>query len=159
MGSLDTFGSVELVALLPLVLPAWIVLLLLARGLNQFEVGMEIAAARGVNVTRLEVAGILCGALAVSAVVSLCGPIGFVGLIIPHLTRLLTGRDHRVLLPAAALLGGAFLIVCDFLTTLAPAWYSAIAGRSATTARLPIGVMTALIGTPIFLTLLCTRRR
>lgn len=159
MGSLDTFGAVEIRALVPIVVPAWLILLCLSRGLNQFEVGAEIAATRGVNVNRLEVVGIVVGALAVAAIVSMCGPIGFVGLIIPHLTRLLTGRDHRVLLPAAALLGAAFLITCDFLTTMAPAWYGALAGRETTTARLPIGVMTAILGTPIFLVMLCTRRK
>ncbi|HRX85813.1 MAG TPA: iron ABC transporter permease, partial [Phycisphaerae bacterium] len=151
MGSLDTFGGVELTALLPIVVPAWIIMLLLARGLNQFAVGAEIAATRGVNVARLEVIGILVGSLAVAAVVSLCGPIGFVGLIIPHLARLINGGDHRALLPTAALLGGVFLIVCDFLTTLLPMGYAALSGREVTVARLPIGVMTALIGTPVFL--------
>ncbi|MCB9851019.1 MAG: iron ABC transporter permease [Phycisphaerales bacterium] len=159
MGSLDTFGGVELTALLPIVVPAWVVMLLLARGLNQFAVGADIAASRGVHVVRLEFLGIVVSSLAVSAVVSLCGPIGFVGLIIPHLTKLVTGSDHRVLLPASALLGAVFLVVCDFLTTLAPGWYGAIVGQEVTTARLPIGVMTALIGTPVFLIMLCTRRR
>ena len=159
MGSLDTFGAVEIKALLPVVIPAWVILLCLGRALNQFELGAEVAATRGVNVARLEIVGIVAGALAVAAVVSMCGPIGFVGLIIPHLTRLLTGRDHRILLPATALLGAAFLIACDFLTTLAPAWYGAVAGRETTTARLPIGVMTAILGTPIFLVMLCARRR
>jgi iron complex transport system permease protein len=159
MGSLDTFGGVELTALLPIVVPAWLILLLLARSLNQFVVGSQIAQTRGVHVVRLEIAGTLVGSLAVAAVVSMCGPIGFVGLIIPHLTRLVTGGDHRALLPATALLGAVFLIVCDFLTALLPIWYGDFTGRMVTTARLPIGVMTALIGTPVFLTLLCTRRR
>jgi iron complex transport system permease protein len=159
MGNLDTFGGVELTALLPIVAPAWIVLLLLARGLNQYELGSDLAATRGVNVLRLELIGIIAASLAVAAVVSVCGPIGFVGLIIPHLTRILLGRDHRILLPAAALLGATFLIICDFLTTLLPSWYGALAGSATTTARLPIGVMTALIGTPVFLLLLCTRRK
>lgn len=159
MGSLDTFGTVELVALLPIVVPAWLIMLLLARGLNQFALGSEIAATRGVSVVRLEVVGILAGSLAVAAVVSMCGPIGFVGLIIPHVVRLVTGGDHRVLLPATALAGAVFLIVCDFLTALAPAWYGALTGNDVTSAQLPIGVMTALIGTPVFLVLLCTRRR
>jgi iron complex transport system permease protein len=158
MGSLDTFGAVDLKALFPLVFPLWIVMLALARGLNQFDVGAEIAATRGVNVRRLEVVGIVGGSLAVAAVVSMCGPIGFVGLIIPHLIRLGAGRDHRIVLPASMLLGAAFLIVCDFLTALVPGWYSAIAGRQVGAAQIPIGVMTAIIGTPIFLTLLTTRR-
>jgi len=159
MGSLDTYGGVELSALLPIVAPACVVLLLLARGLNQYAVDAEIAATRGVNVVRLEITGIVVASLAVAAVVSMCGPIGFVGLVIPHLTRLASGSDHRVLLPATALLGAVFLIACDFLSTLLPVAYGALAGREVTTARLPIGVMTALVGTPVFLGLLCARRR
>ena len=158
MGSLDTFGAVELKALLPLVVPAWLILLGAARGLNQFAMGTELAVTRGVNVARLEIVVILVASLAVAGVVSMCGPIGFVGLIVPHLTRLVVGKDHRIVLPASALLGGSFLIACDFLTTLAPAWYGALAGRGTTTAQLPIGVMTAVVGTPIFLALLCTKR-
>jgi iron complex transport system permease protein len=149
----------EIRALLPLVVPAWLVLLGLARRLNQFEVGEDIAATRGVNVARLQTVGILAAAVAVAAVVSVCGPIGFVGLIIPHLARLGVGGDHRVLLPASAMLGGVFLIGCDFLTTLIPGWYGAVMDRSTTAAQLPIGVMTAIIGTPVFLIMLCTRLR
>ena len=159
MGSLDTVFLHELAALLPIVVPAVIILHLQVGKLNQYEVGAEIAATRGVHVVRLQVISVLVGSLAVAAVVSMCGPIGFVGLIIPHLTRLVVGRDHRILLPAATILGAAFLIVCDFLTTLAPAWYGAIAGREATAAQLPIGVMTAVLGTPVFLILLCSRIR
>ncbi len=89
MGSLDTFGGVEIKTLLPFVVPAWAIQLLMARSLNQFSVGSELAMSRGVNVLRTEILGILASSLAVAAVVSLCGPIGFVGLIIPHLCRLL----------------------------------------------------------------------
>lgn len=158
MGSLDTFGAVEIRALLPIVVPAWIALLLMARALNQFALGSQIATTRGVNVARLEVGGLVVGSIGVAAVVSMCGPIGFVGLIIPHLTRLIVGADHRILLPATALLGASFLICCDFLTTLAPGWYGSLTGNAVTSAPLPIGVMTAILGTPIFLVLLCSRR-
>jgi iron complex transport system permease protein len=157
MGSLDTFMNTEIRAMLPLVIPAWLVLLTQARRLDQFEIGAEIAATRGVNVARLHLISIFAVSVGVAAVVSMCGPIGFVGLIIPHVARLFVGRGHRVLLPAAALLGGAFLIGCDFLTTIIPAWYGALAGRSTTAAQLPIGVMTALLGTPVFLIMLCWR--
>ncbi len=158
MGTLDTYGGVEIAMLLPLAIPSCLLLLYFARDLNQFSVGSESAASRGVRVERLEVLAIVAGSLAVSAVVSMCGPIGFVGLIIPHLVRLKFGFDHRIVLPASILLGGAFLIGCDFLTALIPHWYSQLTGTATTTARLPIGVMTAIVGTPVFLVLLCTRR-
>jgi iron complex transport system permease protein len=158
MGTLDTYGHVELTMLLPLTIPPCLLLLWFARDLNQYSVGSELAAARGVRVERLEIIAIVAGSLAVSAIVSMCGPIGFVGLIIPHLVRLAFGFDHRIVLPASILLGGSFLIGCDFLTALAPHWYGQLTHTATTTARLPIGVMTAIVGTPVFLILLCTRR-
>lgn len=158
MGDLETYGGVELRALLPIVVPVWIIILWYARGLNQFDVGAEIAATRGVNVARMEFLLITAGCLAVAAVASMCGPIGFVGLIIPQLLRLIVGCDHRILLPAALINGATFLLVCDFLTSLVPRWYSLASGRETTAAQIPIGVMTALIGTPVFLVLLGRRR-
>ena len=78
--------------------------------------------------------------------VALAGPIGFVGIIVPHLVRLLVGSDHRIVLPVAALFGGAFLIACDGVarTVLAPM-------------ELPVGVVTAVLGAPFFLWLLIRR--
>jgi len=159
MGDLETFGPVEIRALAPIVIPCWVVLFLESAALNQFDAGSDLAATRGVNVVRLEVLALLAGCVGVAGVVSMCGPVGFVGLIIPHLARLVIGRDHRLLLPMAGLMGGAFLIGCDFLTAWTPRWYSTISGRETTVAQMPIGVMTALIGTPIFLALLCWRMR
>ncbi len=158
MGTLDTYGHVELTMLLPLTIPPCLLLLWFARDYNQYSVGSELAAARGVSVERLEIISIIAGSLAVSAIVSMCGPIGFVGLIIPHLIRLAFGFDHRIVLPASILIGGAFLIGCDFLTALAPHWYGQLTNTATTTARLPIGVMTAIVGTPVFLILLCSKR-
>ena len=82
-----------------------------------------------------------------AAAVSLAGPIGFIGIIVPHLVRLLVGADHRLVMPAAALFGAGFLVACDVLARvlLAPI-------------ELPIGVITAVIGGPFFLWLLFTRR-
>ncbi|MBN2562752.1 MAG: iron ABC transporter permease [Phycisphaerae bacterium] len=157
MGSLDTIGSVEVVSILPFILPAWIVLLLAARPLNQYVLGEELASARGVNVGRLQAVCILFASLATAAVVSVCGPVGFVGLVVPHVTALIVGRDCRILLPAAALIGGVFLAVCDWLSQLAMAWAGALSGRDLGSTILPIGVVTAVVGVPIFLVLL--RRR
>ena len=159
MGDLETYGGVELKALLPVVVPAWIILLGYAPGLNQFDVGAEIAATRGVHVARMEVVLIFTGCVAVAAVASMCGPIGFVGLVIPQLIRLLVGCDHRILLPAVLINGAAFLLLCDFLTAMIPGWYASITGQNTTSAQIPIGVMTALIGTPVFILLLTRRKR
>jgi iron complex transport system permease protein len=85
--------------------------------------------------------------VATGAAVSLGGPIGFIGIVVPHLVRLLVGADHRVVLPASALFGAAFLVACDLVarTVMAPM-------------ELPVGVITALIGGPFFLWLLVRRR-
>jgi iron complex transport system permease protein len=157
MGSLDTVGRVDLAPSLPVILPAWIVLLASARALNQYHLGEEIAATRGVSVARLQAVCILFASLATAAVVAVCGPIGFVGLVVPHITALVVGKDCRVMLPAAALLGGVFLVVCDWVSQLAMVWVGAVSGRALGTTSLPIGVVTAVLGVPIFLVLL--RRR
>ena len=101
------------------------------------------AAALGENPLRLKLAIYFIASLLTAAAVSIAGSIGFVGLIIPHLLRLIGGTDHRLLLPNAALLGGSFLVFADTLarTMLAPV-------------QLPVGVITALLGVPVFLYLL-----
>jgi len=115
----------------------------LARRLDLLALGEESAAQLGVEVERLK--RILLGAtsLMVGAAVSVSGLIGFVGLIIPHLLRLLLGPDHRLLLPASALAGASFLILCD------TAARTVLAGG-----ELPVGAITALAGGPLFLVLL-----
>jgi len=158
MGSLDAVGMGETLALLPLLVVSWGVLVWQARALNQYELGEEIAATRGVNPGRLQAICIGFASLGTAATVSVCGPVGFVGLIVPHAARRLFGGDARLLLPVSALLGGTFLIVCDWLSALGPAFYGRLVGQDFT-ARLPIGVMTALIGAPLFLVVLCRRFR
>jgi iron complex transport system permease protein len=157
MGSLDTISNLKFTSILPMILPGWIVLICSARSLNQYLLGEELAAARGVNVVRLQAVCILFASLATAAVVSVCGPIGFVGLVVPHITALVVGRDCRILLPAAALVGGVFLAVCDWLSQLAMAWAGALTGRDLEATILPIGVVTAVVGVPIFLILLHKR--
>ena len=157
MGSLATVGNFESAYHLPLVLPAWIVLVFSARSLNQYRLGEEMALSRGVNAGRLQVVCVLFASLATAAVVAVCGPIGFVGLVVPHITSLAVGRDCRILLPASALLGGVFLAVCDWLAQLAMPAIGYLTGRDLGSTILPVGVVTAIVGVPIFLTLL--RRR
>ena len=158
MGSLGTVGYDETLALLPLLLISWVVLVMHARALSQYELGDEIAATRGVSPARLQAVCIGFASLGTAAIVSVCGPIGFVGLIVPHAARRLFGGDCRMLLIVSALLGGTFLIVCDWLSALGPSLYGRLIGQDFTT-RLPIGVMTAIIGGPLFLAILCRRLR
>ena len=147
MGSLDvgSYGPIA-AALVPLTL-ACAGFASLPRVLDLLSVGAESAAARGVNVPRAEKIALASASLATGAAVSLAGPLSFVGIIVPHLVRLLVGADHRLVLPAAALFGSAFLIACDLVarTAFAPA-------------ELPVGVVTAIIGGPVFLWLLFRRQ-
>jgi iron complex transport system permease protein len=115
----------------------------LARNLNLLTLGEESAAQLGVEVERVKRVLLVSTSLMVGAAVSVAGLIGFVGLIIPHLLRLLLGPDHRLLIPAAALGGAAFLIACDTVART-------VLGGS----ELPVGAITAVAGGPLFLWLL-----
>ncbi|MFQ5501840.1 MAG: FecCD family ABC transporter permease [Phycisphaerae bacterium] len=157
MGSLVTVSVGESLRGLPLLLPSWIVLIACGRSLNQYLLGEELAASRGVNLARLRWVCILFASLSTAVVVALCGPIGFVGLVVPQITSLCVGRDRRLLLPASALAGGVFLAVCDWISQCGLGWAGALVGHQLGSAILPIGVVTAIVGVPIFLVLLYRR--
>ncbi|MCH7813862.1 MAG: iron ABC transporter permease, partial [Planctomycetes bacterium] len=109
MGSVATVGYGELLALAPFVVIPWLVLCSRARALDQYAMGAELAATRGVSPGRLQAWCIAMASVATAAIVSSCGPIGFVGLIVPHAARRMVGADHRVSLIVSGLLGGTFL--------------------------------------------------
>ena len=117
--------------------------LLLSRALNVMALGEEAAEQLGVPVGTYQRLLLIATSLMVGAAVSVAGLVGFVGLIIPHLLRLVVGPDHRLLVPAAALTGAAFLIVCDTVAR------TLLGGR-----ELPVGAITAVVGGPLFLALL-----
>jgi iron complex transport system permease protein len=146
MGDLDVGGFAPLISALPLVIAAFLMFAWLPSSLNLLSLGNDAAAARGVDVAHVQRIAFLSASLATSAAVSLAGPIGFVGIVVPHLVRLLVGVDHRVVLPASALFGAAFLVACDVVSRmlLAPV-------------EIPVGVVTAMIGGPFFLWLLVRR--
>jgi ABC-type Fe3+-siderophore transport system permease subunit len=146
MGDLDVGGFEPLWAVLPLLAAAFIIFALLPSSLNLLSLGNDAASARGVDVARAQRLAFVSASMATSAVVSIAGPIGFVGIVVPHLVRLIVGVDHRVVLPASALFGATFLVACDVLsrTVLSPM-------------EIPVGVVTALIGGPFFLWLLVRR--
>jgi len=118
-----------------------------ARALNALLLGESEARHLGIEVERLKRELILCIALGVGAAVAAAGLIGFVGLIVPHLVRLIAGPDHRVVLPASALAGASLLLFADVFARLVLA-----------PAELPIGIVTAFIGAPFFLFLLVRGR-
>ncbi len=147
MGSLSLRGSDHLIYTLPLILLGVILLCFFGRDLNILSFGEEAAGQLGVPVERVKQLILLLATLLTGIAVSLAGTIGFVGLIVPHLVRLLLGPDHRVLLPVSAVSGGIFLIWADIAARVAVA-----------PVELPVGVVTAFLGAPFFMYLLRTRK-
>jgi iron complex transport system permease protein len=143
VGDLDIGGYSPILAAMPLLVLALTVAGIIAARLNLLSVGTTAAATRGVDVERTQRLAFASAALATSTAVSLAGPVAFVGIVVPHLVRLMVGVDHRVVLPAAVLFGAAFLVLCDLVarTILAPV-------------EIPVGIVTAVIGGPFFLWLL-----
>jgi iron complex transport system permease protein len=146
MGSLDVGGYAEILGACVPMLLGFAAIFTLPRILDLFSLGVEAAEARGVDVKRAERVALISASLSTGAAVSLGGPIPFVGIIVPHMVRLLVGADHRLVLPASALFGATFLIVCDLVarTTSGPV-------------EMPVGTVTAIIGGPFFLWLLFRR--
>lgn len=142
MGGLGVMGYDSVFNLLPLVLAGIFVLVLHTHELNLLTTGDDLATSRGVDVLQVRRMLFFATSLVVGGIVAVCGPIGFVGLMVPHICRLLIGSNHRYLLPACFFFGGAFLVLCD------------TAGRSISTAEVPVGVITSLLGGPFFLWLL-----
>lgn len=147
MGGLEQIvGFDEVFNVVPFVVTGTLVLFYLTHELNLITTGEELATARGVDVNRMKLLVFMAASLMVGAVVAICGPIGFVGLLVPHISRLLIGADHRWLTPATLLFGGAFLTLCDTLARIAIA-----------PTELPVGIITSLLGGPFFLWLLLGR--
>jgi iron complex transport system permease protein len=147
MGSLAGASWPRIGASLPLILPVLVLSPLLARGLNALALGEAQAAHMGIAVERVKRFAILGVAAAAGAAVAVAGGIGFVGIVVPHLLRLLGGPDHRHILPQAALLGGGLLVGADM-----------IARSLVAPAELPIGIVTACLGAPVFLWILLRRK-
>lgn len=143
MGSLTIVGFDAVWQLLPLVTLTIAVIAYFSRELDLLATGDEIALSRGVNVRQTRLWLFFTTSLCIGAIVALCGPIGFVGMMVPHICRLLIGQSHRWLIPASCLFGGSFLIVCDTVGRLLIA-----------PAEIPVGVITTLLGGPFFLWLL-----
>jgi iron complex transport system permease protein len=147
MGNLDVVGYSSILGALPFIVFAFLVFAWLARPLNLLSLGVDAAGTRGVDVTSVHRWAFFSGSIATGAAVAVGGPIGFVGIIIPHLVRLVVGSDHRIVLPASTFLGAAFLVGCD---TVARIVFAPL--------ELPVGVITAIIGGPFFLWMLITKR-
>jgi len=143
MGDLS-LGTMQQTGLLAgMLLPCFVLIFWLSNTMNLMLMGREMAQSMGVNIKAVTLTLLILTSFMVSATVSQCGLIGFVGLVIPHLFRLLLGPDHRILAPASILGGGAYMVLCDLLARILPEQ-----------GEMPAGVITAMIGAPLFIYLL-----
>jgi iron complex transport system permease protein len=143
MGDLSSGGKSEALLMGIILLPCFVVIFWFSNSMNLLLMGKEMALSMGVNVKFITVFLLVISSFMVSATVCYCGLVAFVGLVIPHLLRLLFGSDHRVLVPACIFGGGAYLVLCDLLARTLPHQ-----------GEMPAGVITALVGAPVFIFLL-----
>lgn len=147
MGSLAGMRWANLLFAAPVILIGGAVLWLFSWRLNLLTMGDEEARSLGLDAARLKTLAVLCATAMTATAVSQCGAIGWIGLVMPHMARMLVGPDHRRLLPTAAVLGATFLLLVDNLT------------RTVSATALPLSIPTALIGAPFFAILLRRTRR
>lgn len=149
IGSLSSTENWDNVfAVLPFVVIGFIIAYLFSRDLNILALGEDQAQHLGVEIEKVKKILLISGAFMTAAAVSISGLIGFVGLIIPHLTRVLIGPDHRILIPTSALVGASFLMMCDAVSRV-------IMGSG----EAPVGIITAVAGAPFFIYLLRRKRK
>lgn len=146
LGSLNNVANSDLAVVGPLILGSIAVLLAIRWRINLLAMGEEDARALGVNTAQIRGLVILCATIISAAAVSISGIIGWVGLVIPHIGRILVGPDNRHLLPVTTLIGAAYLTAAD------------TASRTLLVTEVPIGILTAIVGAPIFAWLLRTNR-
>ncbi len=148
MGGLQTAEYWEVAGIALFLLAGGVLILLNTQAINQLLFGQEMAGSRGVNTKAVFLRVMAGGVLLTTGAVAVAGPIGFVGLIVPHAVRMLSGADQRIVLPASALSAGIVLVVCDTIarTCVAPT-------------EIPVGIITACFGAPLFLLLLIRSQR
>jgi iron complex transport system permease protein len=143
MGDLAAATNQNVISLSATVVPCFIIIFSRSHALNLLTFGNDMARTMGVNIRTTTSLLLVVTSLMVSATVSYCGLVGFVGLVMPHLLRMIWGPDHRLLAPASILGGAAFMVICDMLARTLP-----------DQGEMPVGVITALIGAPLFVYLL-----
>ena len=148
MGSMTGSSWQTVLVMLPFIFIGTIILLLNSRNLNILSTGDETAVSLGINAGLMKKLLLIVASMITAVSVCFCGTIGFVGLIVPHAVRFITGPDHRKLMPVSALSGAIFLLLCDTVarTLFAPT-------------ELPIGILTSLLGVPFFISLLIRSKR
>ncbi len=142
MGSLASVTNTDVIIMGIPIFIGTLILLLVRWRLNVLSMGEEEAQTLGINTKRLQAIIIICCTVVTASAVSICGIIGWIGLVIPHVARMIVGPDHKILLPASIILGAFFLLLIDNVA------------RTITTTEIPLGILTAIIGAPFFLYLL-----
>lgn len=148
MGDLSSLDLHQVWILAVILLPCFVIIFLFSHSMNLLMLGKESAQSMGINIKFVTVILLVTTSFMVSVTVSTCGPIGFVGLVIPHILRLTIGQDNRLLAPACILGGGSYMVLCDILSRTLP-----------NQGEIPPGVITAIIGAPLFILLLIKTRR
>ncbi len=142
MGSLDSASYKSLIFGAVPIITGCVILLLLRWRMNLLSLSDEEATSSGVNIKALRAVTIICATMITSACVSMCGQVGWIGLLVPHMCRMKFGNNHMALIPSSILLGSAFLVIVDTVA------------RSITATSLPISILTAIIGAPFFIILM-----
>ena len=147
MGGVSDISYSMILKTAPVIAATVAVLVWFAAELNPLAAGEDWATTHGVDVERLKRTCFIAGSLLTGVVTAVAGPIGFVGLIVPHSLRLMAGPDHRILIPGSFFIGAGFLVLCDTAarTLFAPT-------------QIPVGIITALLGGPFFIVLLKRRK-
>ena len=148
MGNLSMTDIRQVGILSMTLVPCFVIIFLYSNSMNLLLLGKELAITMGVSIKTVTLTLLVVTSFMVSITVSQCGLLGFVGLVIPHLFRLFLGSDHRILVPACIIGGGAYMVFCDLLARILP-------GQG----EIPTGVITALIGAPLFIILLKRPKR
>ena len=148
LGSVGTASWIDVIVLLPIVIIGCLVALFYSKDLNLMLAGSEVAQSLGVEVEKVKRILLLFTTLRVAFAVSTCGVIGFVGLIVPHAVRLITGPDNKKVIPYSIVVGGLFMLLCDTLARVL-----------IQPSEIPVGALTALFGAPMFIYLLYRRKR
>jgi iron complex transport system permease protein len=146
LGSLGPVKTKDILAIGPVIVLSMAAVTAIRWRINLLTLGDVEAASLGVNVKRLRAGVVTCATLLTASAVCISGTIGWIGLVIPHLGRLLSGNDNKRLIPASALLGAAFTILVDTIA------------RSLTGSEIPLSILTGIIGTPLFIWLLFAQR-
>jgi len=148
MGSLSKVTWEEMAFAIPIIVVGIILMLAQSKNLNAMMLGDSHAMDLGVDVKKVRLFLLIVSSLVVAAAVAFVGAVGFIGLVIPHIFRLLLGPDNRIILPLTAFGGAAFILLCDYVAHMTAMFYGVM----------PIGIVTAFIGAPFFIYLLSRKR-